>query len=255
MLYLFNRFLPYFSSILLGSTFAIWTFHPEWIVWVGVVVFCIIVLSVWSLTSESGLRHTFWQFVWTPLVFIGSGFFFYLFIDDPLVRWLFIGGLLTVYMLILKNIFSFIHHAEQYQPYALENIYGYVNMLSLFLFTASAYGASVLLGWTFWPLALATGVLASFLYMRTLWSHKIPWEHGKLFIMVLGIVTAELAYIVSLLPTAFVMNALLLVSVYYVLMNTTKDYLKATLNPRSVRTYVLISAATVVIALLTTKWI
>lgn len=254
MLYLLNRFLPYLSSLLIGITFTIWTLHPEWAWLSGATLGIIVLLSLWSLTSVKGESSNFFQFVSTPLALIASAFLYFFIVDNELFRPIFIGGVMVINTLILKNIFAYIHHTQQYQPYALENIYGYVNMLSLFLFYGGCFGLALLLNWPFWVLTIFIFFITSFLFMRTLWSYKIPWQQAKIFVVLVGLVIAQGAYVIYSLPTGFLVNAFWLIAVYYVLMNVIKDYLKETLSAPRTRMYVVIASLAILITMLTTKW-
>ncbi len=254
MLYLFNRILPYLSSLLIGITFVIWTVHPGLAWYCGIALAVITILSLWSLTSVKGERSAFWQFLSTPFALIASAFLYYFIVDNELLRPFFIGGVMVIFTLIQKNIFAFMHHTEQYQPYALENIYGYVNMLSLFLFYAGCYGLALLLAWPFWLITIFIFVITSLLFMRTLWSYKVPWQQSKLYVLLVGVVVAQGAYVIYSLPTGFLVDAFWLIAIYYVLMNVIKDYLKETMTLRRTRMYLILSGLAIVITMLTTKW-
>ena len=254
MFFLLNKILPYLSGILVGITFEIWAIHPEWTYYIGLILAFIVVVSIWLLTGRHLLRKTFWNFLSTPFLYIVSSFIFFLLIDNLVIRQLFIVGTAIIVLLTLHNIFSFLHQTEKYQPYALENIYSYVNLISLWLYYASFFGISILLGWPFWFFIILIFILTSFLFMRTLWSFKIPWQKSKLFILIIGLVLAEAGYIVYSLPTSYVFNALLLIVIYYLMMNIMKDYLQGVISRGNVRKYLLISLAVVTTAVATTKW-
>ncbi|MBI5037084.1 MAG: hypothetical protein HZC01_00020 [Candidatus Kerfeldbacteria bacterium] len=255
MLYLFNRFVPYISAILIASTFAIWSIRPTWIVGVGITFLLIAFGSVWSLTHEQSGDTHFFQFITTPLALIICATCFFVFIDNDVVRWIFVGGISIIFTLLLKNIFSFLHQTEKYQPYALENIYSYSNLLALFLLYGSAFGANILIGWRFWPLFLIILFASGFLYSRTLWSYKISWKAGRFFTLIAGLTMAELAYVLSFLPVSYVVSAITVTCAYYLFMNISKDYLKDSLSASGVRAYVLIAGGIILAVFLTTKWI
>ncbi len=106
MLYLFNRILPYLSALLVGITFTLWIIRPEWAWYYGGALFLIATLTLWSLTSESAERRAFWQFIATPLALLASAFAYFFVIDNNVLRSLFIGGIVIIYVLILRNIYS-----------------------------------------------------------------------------------------------------------------------------------------------------
>lgn len=255
MLYLFNRFLPYFSAILIASTFAVWSIRPTWVVGIGITFVIIVLGSLWSLTHERSDGNHFFQFITSPLALIGSAASFYIFIDNDIVRWIYVVGVAVIYSLLLKNIFSFLHQTEHYQPYALENIHSYTNMLSLFLLLGSIFGANMLIGVPFLPLSLVISVVSGLLYSRTLWSYKISWKASWFFTLIAACTMAEVASVMSFLPVSYAVSAIVVITVYYLYMNISKDYLKDSLSARGVRTYALIAGGIFLVVLLTTKWI
>ena len=157
-------------------------------------------------------------------------------------------------MLIIRNIFSFVYQTKDYQPLALENIYGYVNLISLFLFYAGFYGFLLLLGWPVWIFVIACFIVTAFLFTRTLLTYKIEWKESKLFVLIMSIIITESFYAISLLPSSFIFNGLVLVVVYYLFMNLIKDYLKERLNAKDLRLYLTVTGIILLVSLLTTRW-
>jgi len=251
---LFNRILPILSALLVVLAFGIWSVKPNLTVYIAVAVFLINILTVWSLTGLRFFKNSFWNFLSTPFFFLTSAFIFLLMIDNIIVTELFILSIGLVYMLILHNIFSFLYQSKDYQPYALENIYSYVNMITLFLFYASFFGLFLFLTWPIWLFVVLTLLLSAFLFARTLWSYKIIWQQSKLYILVIGIVLAETFYVMSLMPTSYVFNGLILIVIYYLLTNIIKDHPRQRIEPKNIKKYFMISIIIVIISFLTTRW-
>ncbi len=251
---LLSRMVPYIGGLLIGLTFEIWSLRPDWIVASVAIVVFITVVSVWLLTGRAFRNFGFWNFVSTPLLFIIGACTFLLLVDNFVVRQLFIVSIMVLYILISQNIFSFNYRSKRYQPYALENIYSYINMVTLFLIYASCYGAALLLGISFWAFLPVIFILTGFLFTRTLWSYKIIWKDSKRFIFIVSVLLTEVAIAVYYLPTSFVVNAFILLVVYYLAANIFKDQLRDNFNPKAVRIYLLISLSALIATFLTTRW-
>ncbi len=213
-----------------------------------------VVLSLWILAGGSIFSRKIWSYLPTPLLFILAALLFFVLIDLTVLRQLYAIIISLVYLLITKNIHSFLYHTKEYQPYALENIYSYVNLTSLFLYYAAFYGTILFLGWPSWLLTAMAVIITAFLYMRTLWSYKIEWKKSKLYIAVAAIVLGQSFYIIGSLPTSFLFNALILSLIYYLYMNISKDYLRNIISTKKIRQYVYISAAIGVISIATVRW-
>lgn len=251
---LFNRVLPFLSALLIAITFVTWSVKPNFTYYIAFVICLINILSIWSLTGCRFFKKTFWNFLSTPFFFLASAYIFLLIIDNLVVAQIFIVSIGLVYMLILRNIFFFLHQTKDYQPYALENIYSYVNMISLFLFYAGFYGLFLFLSWPIWLFVILVLLLSSFLFMRTLWSYKINWQYGKLYIALIGIMMAEAFYAMSLLPTSYLFNSLIIIVIYYLSTNIIKDHLRQRLDRKNIKKYLLISVIITIISFLTTRW-
>lgn len=254
MLSLFNRVVPYLSALLIAIALELWSVYPLAVYYVSGSILLIVMLSLWSVTGGGVPRRLYWSFLVTPFFSMLSTILFIMFIDQSIVRQIVIGIMSIVFLLIVRNVRSYVDQAEHYQPYALENLYSYVNLVSLYFFFACGYGMMLLLGVVFWPVAVSLSVLTTFLFMWTLWSLKIKWSEVKLYIMTVGLVILGAAYLISFLPTSFIFDALLLSAMYYILMNFIKDHVKGTLDEKHARRYIAISIVVVAIAVLTTKW-
>ncbi len=253
-MYLIIRFVPFLSALLFVTVFEIWSIRPHWTYYMIGVIVLIVTLSIWAITGASFFKKLFWNFYSTPVLFAISACTFILLIDNIIVRQLFILGVGVLMALILYNVTFFLRREEQYQPYALENIYSYLNMVSLFLFYASFYGFSLLLGRQFWVFIPFIFILTTFLFMRTLWSYKIPWQKSKLYIITIGLIITQLAFAVSFLPSSFLINAFILIISYYFTMNFFKDILKDKLQKQSMRLYIIISLIAFTVVLSTARW-
>ncbi|MBU0963411.1 hypothetical protein KKC06_00020 [Patescibacteria group bacterium] len=251
---LFNRFLPALSAIFIIITFELWSVQPQLIFYIAGTLGVIVVLTVWSLSWSSVISKKFWSILATPLFFVSSSYLFFMFIDNVAVSQIFILLIALVYFLILRNIFSFLYQTKNYQPYALENIYSYVNMGSLFMFYASFYGMFLYLSWDIWKSSILVFIFSTFLFTRTLWSFKIEWRKSKVFILIMGVLMIEIFYAISFLPTSFLFNALICILVYYLLMNIFKDFLRDMITGNNLKRYFLITITIAVIGFITTQW-
>ncbi|XOU94752.1 MAG: hypothetical protein ACNFW9_01665 [Candidatus Kerfeldbacteria bacterium] len=251
---LFNRFWLYFSSLSIVISFFLWVNNPDLTYYIAGYFFVIHTLTIWLLAKFGQERKTFFTFYFTPFFLLAGAFTFFLIIDHVVVQHLFALVIGIIYMLITRNIFSFVYKTKDYQPLALENIFSYINLISLFLFYSSFYGFLLLLGWPVWLFVIICFVITAFLFTRTLLTYKIQWTEGKLFVLIMSIIITECFYVINLLPSSYIINGLVLVVVYYLFMNLIKDYLKERLNMKDIRLYLSVVGIILVISLLTTRW-
>lgn len=252
-MYIFKKTIQYLSPLLVLGLFLFWASNKEATYYIAVILFIIQTLTIILLTRKNK-RGKFLDFYLTPFFLLLSAFIFYLIIDHIIVLYIFALAISVIYSLVLSNIVSYIFESAGYQPYALENIYSYVNLVSLFLLYAGFYGFLLLLGWPVWIFTIACFLLTGLLFMRTLWSYKIEWNRSKLYILIVAIFMTESFYIISLFPTSYVFNGLLMIIIYYLLINFIKDHLKDRFNKKDIRLYLILSGIVFIISLLTTRW-
>ncbi|MDD5039751.1 MAG: hypothetical protein PHY34_01245 [Patescibacteria group bacterium] len=252
---LIKKIIPFATAAFIGLIFEIWILAPKLTYEITAAAVLVTFIALYVLAGQKLFSVTLWNNLPTPLAFIISMCSFFLLIDHPVVQHIYIAGSIILYGLALNNIFAFLYHTEKYQPYALENIYGYLNLVSVFLFIGTFYGISLLFGVPFVYCIIPIGILASFIFARTLWSYKIPWRVGRLHIFVVGLLTAETAFAVSQLPTSYVFNAFIVSIVYYLAVNISKDQLRDTVSFKRVRLYFIVGGIALALAAVTTKWI
>lgn len=251
---LFNRFWLFFSSLSIVVSFIIWLNNPEATYYIAGIFFILHTLTIWLLAKFGQVRKSFFTFYFTPFFLLVGSFTFFLIIDHVVVQYIFALVIGIIYILIIKNIFSFVYRTKDYQPLALENIFSYVNLISLFLIYSSSYGFILLLGWPVWVLVIFCFLITAFLFSRTLFTYKINWQDGKLFVLIMSIIIAESFYVISLLPSSYIINGLVLIVIYYLFMNLIKDYLKDRMNFKDIRLYLLVVGIIMIISLVTTRW-
>ena len=240
--------------MLIIIAFIVWVDNPEASYYIAGSFFLLHTITIWFLAKFGQVRKSFFMFYFTPFFLLAGAYIFFLIIDHIVVQYLFALAIGIVYMLIINNIFSFVYKTKDYQPLALENIFSYVNLISLFLFYAGFYGFLLLLGWPIWIFIILCFVITALLFMRTLLTYKIGWKEGKLFVFILSIIITESFYTISLLPSSYIVNGLILVVIYYLFMNLIKDYLKERLNSKDLRLYIIVVGVILLVSLLTTKW-
>jgi hypothetical protein len=251
---LVKRFMPFISTALFVLVFEMWAFRTSWLWYCIAAIVVIYFITIQVLSGHHFWRRQFWNLFIDPGVFAVSAITFFLFIDNQAIQQLFILTVTIGYYLVLHNMYIFLYQTKDYQPYALENIYGYLNFTSFFLLTVSLYGFSILIGWQPWILIAPIFLLVFFLFCRTLRAQKIPWRQHWLTVAMISALVAEAYYAVSFLPTSYLFDGLLVAIVYYLFTNSTRDFLANTADKSTIRKYIYISIIVSVVAFLTTRW-
>lgn len=227
---------------------------PTWTYYIAGSVLLVIFLTVWLVTNHSFFNKAYWKFFINPFVFITGVFLFFIFIDQPIVQHIYLIICCLGYYLLFSNIFDFLHQTKNYQPYALENIYSYLNISIIFFFSASAGGALAILGWPSWSMVGPLFVVGGYSFASLLMAYKIGLKLNWLFIIFAGLFVAETFYILSFLPSSFLFSSLVVTVFYYLVSFTAKDHLMHTAIRDNLTKYIVISVLIIIISLLTTRW-
>ncbi|MFA6553625.1 MAG: hypothetical protein WCT27_04315 [Patescibacteria group bacterium] len=194
------------------------------------------------------------SFVAPSGLFLISSLIFFSLIDHPLVRVIFLILVTIGYFMELDNLYIYLYETEKYQPYALENVHGYVNLTSLYLLVSSLYGLLLYFNWPSWIVIIFVFFLTVFFAWRTLISYKVDKSKSRIYIFISGLLLAESALIVNFLPTSYLFNGLVLAIIYYFLINFLRDYLRDMLDKKALVKYSVISGSAMLISILTTRW-
>lgn len=200
---------------------------------------------------ESGI---FWQLLVTPSLLIGSCFFLLLFLSDRVLShalMLLSCGLFAWYT---ENVFLFHYHTDEYQPYALEHISLYINLLSVFFFFSSLYAARIFLSVPIIFLIVG-GTLVSVLFaLQIVLGSKISWKRGSLLMFGVTLIMLELFLSISILPTTFFVAGLLMAIPYYLMMNLIRHAFRDALSMKVILRNGIIGAVSFALTLLVAPW-
>lgn len=188
------------------------------------------------------------------LLFIIASVFFLIFLEQPIYRHFFILFVSLISGLLVQNVYIFVREPHRYQPYALENIAGYINMLTLFLFLAGVYNLILLLSVSVWLLLPIVLVVIFILTLQTLWIQKTPARKGVAYGVALGVGGAQVFLATSFLPATPMVLAIVTTLMYYFFMSVTRDFLTDKIEARSVQRYALFTSVLLVIVIITSAW-
>ncbi len=251
---LIRKILPFVTPIVSAILLELLIAYPLYLyVWLGLLVLAVFG-SVWLIIKGEVHRMPFYYLALFPLFFILSVVFFMLFVQNPVFRHLCVAGGALMLGIAMHNIYTFIREPFKYQPYALENIAGYINTLTLFFSIAGLAYTKLLLNVrmvVLMPLILA---LIFFISLQTFWAQKVNAPRLLVYagIFSLGIMEVSLASL--FLPVAPFVQSLIITAVYYFFMNITSDYLLSRLERESVQRYAILSVIVLLAVFFTTRW-
>jgi hypothetical protein len=239
------------------AALAVWFSVERWprvYLWVAPATLALLCVCVGLLAKRSPRSVDYWHFLLAPFTLTLSGLTYVLFLDS---EWLRATVLVTSGFGVawyLQNLGTFLYQTSSYQPYALENISSYLNLIAAFFLYASFFSLRLFLSWPLSVTALLTAGFTALLAYQMSWVNKLAWKRSLPFILVLALVQAEAFLTIQFLPTVSAVNALLLATVLYALISLTRLHLLSGLERRFVQRYVGIATTVFVITIFTARW-
>jgi len=252
---LIARIIPVFLALMffLGAVLIVRV--PQILVWI-VVVYAVLVLALGQVAVRQTLgTQTFWLLLISPFLLTLTGFFFLSILTSNPLKYLLGGVIAVIFYWFLRNVVQFAYEDQRYQPYAIENISTYANIVTVF-FAASTLASLVFyLRISHFILLAASLVLFTLLILQMLWVHKIKIREHIGYLIILPIIFSQVLWATFWLPTNFFIAGMLLALSYYAATNLARHHLLGHLESFVVRRYLIIAIVGVLLTLTTAQWI
>lgn len=245
------------SFVPVVSALGVWLAVERWpraYLWVAPAAIIALCLAVGWGARRSVRSADFWHFLLAPFTLTLSALAYVLFLDSGWQRGvvLMTSGLGAWWY--LQNLATFLYWPSSYQPYALENISSYLNLVAAFFLYASFFSLRLFLSWPLLVLALLTGIFTALLAYQMSWVNKLTWQRSIPYTLALALVLSEGFLAIQFLPTVSAVNGLLLATLLYVLMSISRLHLLTRLERRLVQRYVGIALAVFALTIFTARW-
>jgi len=222
--------------------------------------------ALWILASVSTLLLIFvayefagrkwrWRFFFT---FISLGLLlnsFYLFISLIALQWI----VQILWLLMLWYLYSYLlttvkmNKGADMSEWALTSLYG--GLYTTFFSAATLFGFRAFLSLSPWPLLLVFLIIV-FVNTRAL-AYAQSWNNREYlgFWLFLSLLTTEIVMMISLLPLNYLIAAILSTLAYYSVINFARLYINGRLSKRKIKNYAWFTALSLVLILLTARWL
>lgn len=222
----------------------------------AIIVNAVLFYCVYKIVKKSGIETGSWyNFLILPFALLNSFFAYILIIDSQVFMHVLVIAAAGVIYYYLHSIFLFHFLPLQYKSFQIENISSYGGFLSVFFLASALYAIESFLKWPLWSIILILTFFFLIVIYQVNWAHKIPIYNSSAHIFIDTLILVELAWTLSFLPLRFDILGLQLAAAYYIVVGLTKHYLQGTLEAKIVKTYIGIGVFSVVVILLSARWI
>ncbi len=249
-----NRVLPLLTPFIVFTLFELFFFNPK-IVYVALVFANLLIFfTITRFTKESDASKDWWNFLILPALFTtGLAAYSVLFANNFIVQLLFVFNLVFLYF-YLKIIYYYLIRVKSYKNLSLENISSYGNFLAFFFVSSVVYGLQSFLNMPVWPLMVIMAAVAALMIHQMVWANMIEEKFALVYVLIGSLVLVELAWSLSFLPLNFNAAGLILAICYYMLTGLVRHHLSDNLKKRTVKLYLSLGLGSILLILLTTRW-
>ena len=251
---LLNRFLVWLTAAVALAGFELALRQPRQTYWRVAGSVILLFLTLWQLTGRHLAQANFWRFAVTPVLFLLSGWLFFIFSEAT--RWrhfyaLILAGFILVFF---HAVYIYWHQRPRYQAHSLENMANYLNVLTVFLGFVGLFNLKIFLNFNFWGLLVVGAAGAVLLTYQLLSLSGLSLKQSGPALLVTAILLGELFGAVNFLPTSAYVNGLIIALFYYILTGLVRNWLLQIQERQVVIRYLFISVFTLIVILFSAKW-
>lgn len=144
-------------------------------------------------------------------------------------------------------------NGDEQSEWAQISLYG--GLLTVFLAATSMFGLQSFLSLSPWPLLLLF-IVVLFINTQVI-AFSQSWRKQENWYLwpILALLTGEIAMMLTLLPLNYLISAILCTLAYYSVINFARLYLNNNLSGRKIKNYALFTAISLIVILLTARWL
>jgi hypothetical protein len=228
---------------------------PKQIYLVLVMSLLIFLFTARQFTHASNLDEKWYNLAILPFCFnVGALSFSAILTESWLIQLLFI---LTVFVLYsyFVTIYHYLIKPKFFKRSMLENLSSYGNFLAVFFTASSVYGLANFLNLSMWLLMLFFVAYIMLVLYQVMWTNNILSAFGLFYLLLLALVLTELAWSASFLPLSFYVLGLVVAVLYYMGIGIVKFHLLGKLNRSIAKSYLTFGFLSILIVLLTARWL
>lgn len=251
-----HRIWPIILALLTFFGFELVANRPKAVLFILPALLLLSFLAVYLLLGPRlKTRTSRWKFWLMPAIFYFSSFAMFFLIEEVWLRRVLAVVAAVLIGLFLESIHTYIWEHEWYETYSLENIAGYLNVLSAFLFSAALLGFMTFLQLPLWAAAPFVFLIYFVLSWEALWLAKIQWSDSRPFALVIAVIFFEIFIVFSCLPAHFLVEGAIIGVLWYTFVSVARAFIMGFWNKRMAWRYLLMALFFVAALMLTTKWI
>ncbi len=252
---LIHRISPFVLAIMLSLGMYVIVFTSVQPVATAVAMIVCSLLLFGRLLQFEVRTFQFWNFVLTPVLFLVASLGMIFFLEQPSVIMMIAGLAVALILLYAEYVFQYIHLPATYQPYSLEYLSLFLNLLTVFFLSAVGFGLILLVQISLGIVSLFALFCFVFVIYGTFWVSKAHESKIKPYTLGGSILMTELFIAISFLPTSHFTSAALMTVLFYLFIGLTRAHVLRTLSTPIIKHYLITSSVLLLAILLSSQWL
>jgi len=250
-----NRFLPLLVPFFSFLFFEFYFFWPK-MIFVLVLFFCLFIFfSIRQFILEHHQQEKVINFFLFPsLSFVLTLLFTALLTSSILIHIIFIFESVLIYI-YFKSIYYRLVAPKKYSKKHLENFLSYSNFILFYFLASIIYGYQVYLSINFLVLLIIFLFVSFLIVYQIFWINELNNSNNIFFILIIILCLSEISWAVSFMSLSYYILGLLVSVCYYIIIGLTRFYLLATINKQIIKSYLIFGFLSIIVVLLTSRWI
>lgn len=206
-----------------------------------------------SLMIFTARRVTSLPQVLTPVYLVAGGVLLLMALEGYWFRQVIAVCLAFLLLVALEDLYLAFHDPARHQAYAPVNIASYMGLVTYFFYAASLLWLMAFFTFPLWLAALLLAGITALLTYQSLWAIGGSFWRGWPYLVTLSLLSVEMFWAVSFLPTSVYVGALVLTAGHYVASGLSRNQLLGTLHRGVLVRYVVTALCCLALVLLTAK--
>ncbi len=242
------------TPIIIFIAWEIFFYFPNFIYLIfGINVFLISFTIFYSKKANQSSTRLF-NFLIFPILFqLALGLYALISLSYSLIHFLFVFNSLFLYF-YLRFCFFYFLKSDVHKYEGITNISSFGNFFLFFLLSSAIYGLESFLNIPVWILSLVMVFVTFFVVYEVLWANKIDVKREIFYVCLICLILIELFWTLLFLPFNYNILGAVLAICYYMMIGITRHYLHQRLNKRLVKMYLGFGFSSIIIIILTAKW-
>lgn len=155
----------------------------------------------------------------------------------------------------LRSLYFFLFHISRYKPLMLETLSLYFGIATYFGIAVASFGLMNFLQTPVWYSAVSMLAVTALVTYQYLWINKIDEGRTLLATVLVSVLAAEIAWALAFFPVSHFVTGFVATVLYYAAVNLSLLHFLGKMERKVIRLYLLISAVSITIVLLSAQWL